>query len=202
MRRRLTPSFWRFSALSTAHVLFLTAPLLTNSQTSADRIHRVETQFPPVTVGHNRPPLTTDLQQLMKMYKVPAVSIAVIDNFKIDWAKGYGVTDAGGTNPVATATLFQAASISKPVTSAAALSLVEQGKLPLNEDVNRKLVSWKVPENEFTKNEKVTLRRLLNHSSGANIESGFNGYVLNWAWNPHWANSGHGNKRHSSTHTV
>lgn len=142
-------------------------------------MHRVETQFPPIVLGHNRPPLETDLGQLMKLYKVPAVSVAVIDNFKIDWANGYGVTDAGGTNPVTTRTLFQAASISKPVVAAAALHLVQEGKLSLDDDVNRKLVSWKVPESEFTKQQKVTLRRLLSHSSGANIESGFGGYDVN-----------------------
>ena len=112
----------------------------------------------------------------MKPYKVPALSVAVIDNFKIDWAKGYGVTDAGGTNPVTTRTLFQAGSISKPVASAAALRLVQEGKLSLDDDVNRRLLSWKVPDSEFTKQQKVTLRRLLSHSSGANIESGFGGY--------------------------
>jgi CubicO group peptidase (beta-lactamase class C family) len=112
----------------------------------------------------------------MKLYKVPALSVAVIDNFKIDWAKGYGVTDAGGTNPVTTRTLFQAGSISKPVASAAALRLVQEGKLSLDDDVNRRLLSWKVPDSEFTKQQKVTLHRLLSHSSGANIESGFGGY--------------------------
>jgi len=114
----------------------------------------------------------------MTMYKVPAISIAVIDNFKIEWTKVYGFTDAGGKNAVTTTTLFQAGSISKPVTSTAALYLVERGKLSLDQDVNRTLVSWKVPESKFTKDEKVTLRRLLNHSSGADIESGFNGYDI------------------------
>ena len=78
--------------------------------------------------------------------------------------------------PVTTRTLFQAGSISKPVAAMAALHLVEQGKLTLDEDVNRKLIDWKIPENEFTKNQKVTLRRLLSHSAGANIEGGFTGY--------------------------
>jgi CubicO group peptidase (beta-lactamase class C family) len=152
---------------------------LTNTQASTAHMHRVETEFPPVDLGHNQPPLLTDLQQLMRMYKIPALSVAIIDNFKIDWAKGYGVTEAGGAKPVTTATLFQAASISKPVTSAAALYVVERDRLSLDEDVNRRLVSWKVPKSEFTINEKVTLRRLLNHTSGANIEGGFNGYDIN-----------------------
>lgn len=76
--------------------------------------------------------------------------MAVIDNYKIVWAKGFGVTEPGGHAPVAIRTLFQAGSISKPVAGAGALWLVERGKLSLDEDVNQKLKTWKVPENEFT----------------------------------------------------
>jgi CubicO group peptidase (beta-lactamase class C family) len=113
----------------------------------------------------------------MEIYKVPGLSIAVVDNFKIVWAKGYGVTEAGGNLPVTNATLFQAGSISKPVAATGTLYLVEHGKLSLDEDVNRKLVSWKVPENEFTKEQKVTLRRLLSHSAGLTVH-GFPGYAV------------------------
>jgi len=57
----------------------------------------------------------------------------VVDNFKVAWAKGYGVTEAGGNNPVTVHTLFQAGSISKPVAATGTLSLVEQGRLSLDE---------------------------------------------------------------------
>ena len=72
----------------------------------------------------------------------------------------------GRTNPFTENSLFHAGSIAKPVPAAAALALVERGLLALDEDVNIKLASWQVPENEFTIEEKVTLRRLLSHSSG------------------------------------
>ena len=75
-----------------------------------------------------------------------------------------------------TATLFQAGSISKPVSALGALRLVEQGKLALDEDVNTRLVTWKVPENEFTKEKKVTLRGLLSHTAGLTVH-GFPGYA-------------------------
>jgi len=68
----------------------------------------------------------------MQTYKVPGLSTAVIDNFKIAWAKGYGVTEADAHNPVTIHTLFQAGSISKPVAATGTLSLVQQGKLPLD----------------------------------------------------------------------
>jgi CubicO group peptidase (beta-lactamase class C family) len=112
----------------------------------------------------------------MDALHIPGLSVAVIDNYKIVWAKGYGFTDPEGTKPVTTKTLFQAGSISKPVAAAGALWLVEHGKLSLDENVNDKLKTWKVPENEFTKTQKVTLRRLMSHSAGLTVH-GFPGYA-------------------------
>ena len=102
----------------------------------------------------------------MQKRRIPGLSLAIIQDGKIVKAKGYGVTEKGGDSPVTTSTLFQAGSISKPVAALGALRLVEQGKLALDEDVNARLVTWKVPENEFTKEKKVTLRGLLSHTAG------------------------------------
>ena len=110
----------------------------------------------------------------MKAYNVPGLSVAVIDNYRIVWAKGFGTIGPGSSAPMKTSTLFQAGSISKPVAAAGALVLVEAGKLSLDEDVNRKLKTWKIPENEFTKTEKVTLRRLMSHTGGLTVH-GFPG---------------------------
>ncbi len=139
-------------------------------------IRRVETGFPPIFFARGHAPLTFDLQTLMKLYRVPGVSIAIIDQFKIDWTKTYGAVENGKNTPITGNTVFQAGSISKPVAAAAALSLVQQGKLTLDEDVNKTLATWKVPENEFTQKEKVTLRRLLTHSAGLTVH-GFPGYA-------------------------
>jgi CubicO group peptidase (beta-lactamase class C family) len=111
----------------------------------------------------------------MKAHAIPGVSIAIIDDGRICKAQGYGNVDATGGAPVTIDTLFQAGSISKPVTALGALRLVEQGKLRLDDDINRKLHQWRVPENEFTKKEKVTLRRILSHGAGLTVH-GFPGY--------------------------
>ncbi|MBE1160901.1 serine hydrolase [Dyella acidiphila] len=123
-----------------------------------------------------KPPLTFTLGDLMRIYKVPGVSIAYVENNQLAWAKGYGITAPGSTAPVTTGTLFQAASISKPVTAAGGLWLVEHGKLNLDSDVNQTLKSWKVPENTYTAKAKVTLRGLMSHNAGLNVH-GFAGYA-------------------------
>ena len=144
-----------------------------------DRIQRVENGLLPglVLKGQSAP---MKLTERLAHYKVPGVSVAVINNGKLEWAKGYGVIEAGSTKPVTTETRFQAASISKPVAAMAALALVQQGKLSLDENVNGKLKSWQVPDNEFTKDEKVTLRRLVSHSAGLTVH-GFRGYAADEA---------------------
>src|SRR5689334_24932364 len=91
----------------------------------AERIQRVENGLPPLSLSRNESPLQLTLQKLMELYKVPGLSIAVIDNFKIAWAKSYGVTEAGTSNPVTIETMFQAGSVSKPVAAIGALFLTE-----------------------------------------------------------------------------
>jgi CubicO group peptidase (beta-lactamase class C family) len=114
------------------------------------------------------------LRERMLAYHVPALSVAVIRAGRIDWARAYGVAQAGGDDAVTVHTLFQAASISKPVTAMGALRLVQQGKLALDEDVNVRLTSWKVPPGPTTTPaamERVTLLRLLSHSAGTNMHA-------------------------------
>jgi len=107
---------------------------------------------------------------------IPGVSIAVVQGGAIVKAKGYGVKDLGNRDPVTSATLFLAGSVSKPVSAMGALALVETGKMSLDADINTELKTWHLPENEFTKSNKVTLRRLLSHSGGATVH-GFPGYA-------------------------
>jgi len=110
------------------------------------------------------------LDERIRHYKVPGVSIAVIDDFKVVRTEVAGTLRAGGDQPIDAETLFHAGSVAKPVSTAAVLKLVEQGELDLDANVNDRLVSWKIPDNEYTQREKVTLRRLLSHSGG--IEDG------------------------------
>ena len=119
-------------------------------------------------------PLT--LEQLMQRFRVPGVSIAVIKDYRIHWARGYGVADVATGRKVDTETLFQAASISKPVTAMAFLTAVRDEKASLDADVNTLLRSWKVPRTAATTDAPVTPRALFSHTSGSDDGFGFPGY--------------------------
>lgn len=109
----------------------------------------------------------------MKYYKVPGVSIAVIKDYKIDWAKGYGLADTIKNIPVTTKTMFSAGSISKLLLAVTALKMVEQGQIELEKPINNYLNSWKIAENDFTVKKPITLRMLLSHSAGTSQNSYF-----------------------------
>jgi CubicO group peptidase (beta-lactamase class C family) len=106
------------------------------------------------------------LAQRMDHYKVPAVSMVIIDDYELDWAKSYGVLKVGSDRAIANDTYFQAASTSKLVTTSIVLHFVERGLFGLDEDVNDYLKSWKIPESDFTRERKVTLRLLITHQAG------------------------------------
>lgn len=141
----------------------------------AERQRAVETGLLPAVVLEGRDVPTYSLQQRMTHYGIPGVSLAVINDGIVEWADGYGVLRSGTTDSVTVSTLFQAASISKPIAALAALRLVDDGRLELDQDVNKYLRSWRVPENEYTAVRPVTLRHLLSHSAGVTV-SGFPGY--------------------------
>jgi CubicO group peptidase (beta-lactamase class C family) len=109
------------------------------------------------------------LAELMESNRIPAVSIAVMEGGRVAWAKAWGVLKAGGTASADTETLFQAASMSKVVTAFLVLQQVENGFLDLDRDVNTWLQAWKVPENELTRQQPVTLRRILCHNAGLTV---------------------------------
>ncbi len=148
----------------------------THSAARDRRIERIEKGLAPIDLGKGQTK-QLDLSGLMKLMNAPAVSVAVIDGYQIAWAKAYGTTELGGHEPITTKTLFQAGSISKPVAATGMLALVQAGKLSLDQDVNVKLKTWNVPENEFTKEQKVTLRRLASHTAGLTVH-GFPGYDI------------------------
>jgi CubicO group peptidase (beta-lactamase class C family) len=119
--------------------------------------------------------ISRSVLEIMKKHEVPGVSIAVFREFEIEWTRGYGVASADAKTPVEPLTLFQAASISKPVAAVAAMRLVEAERLSLDRNVNDYLATWKLPDNELTHAKAVTLRQILSHTAGLTVH-GFKGY--------------------------
>lgn len=112
------------------------------------------------------------LSERMQFYNVPGVCVAVINNYQIEWVKAYGVVKVGSDRLVNRETLFEAASTTKLLASVIVLRLIEEGRLDPDKDVNEYLKSWKIEENKFTEERKVTLRLLLTHRSGLNRPDG------------------------------
>lgn len=132
------------------------------SETAIDRIERnlLPNQY---LLGHVVP---KSIPQVMLEDNIPGVSIAFVDQGKIKWEKSYGYADLQMLTKVTPETVFTGASLSKPIAAVAALQLVDKGLVSLDEDVNNKLKSWKVPDNSFTETKKVTLRHLIGHTAG------------------------------------
>lgn len=166
------------SALAIAAICMLLVSCTTKSDPDIASIETIENNLLPSLIVEGEAVEGMNIYDRMEHYQIPGVSIAFLNDGKIEWAKGYGYTSTDRRDAVDEFTLFQAASISKPVAALAALKLVEEGKIGLDENVNQYLVDWQVEENEYTEKEKVTLRRLLSHSAGLTVH-GFGGYAFN-----------------------
>ncbi len=116
------------------------------------------------------------LTELMEEWGVPGMSIAVIRDFEIHWAAGYGIADVETGQPVDTETVFQAASISKPVAAMGTLKAVQDGLFSLDDDVNSILTSWRLDGEGMTERRPVTPLGLTSHTSGLGDAFGFPGY--------------------------
>lgn len=155
--------------ITLAMTLGLSCSAMGNMPASEAKVRMVETSLLPIAATTIGVPASID--DRMRAYGVPGISIAIIDNGEIAWAKGYGVADSSSRRPVTPLTLFQAASISKPLSAMGALVLVQKGVISLDDEVNSVLKSWTVPANDLMRASPVTLRMLLNHTSGA-VHSG------------------------------
>ena len=111
-------------------------------------------------------PLQQGIETLRKEHDIPGASIAVIENGRIAWARGFGLADLASGRPVTADTLFQAQSITKTLTALATVKLLAAEEIALDEPVNRYLTGWTIPENDFTKKVPVSFRMLLNHTGG------------------------------------
>ncbi len=141
-----------------------------------DKIKQVENNLYPLLQIEDSVYRPFTIEQRLKELGINGVSIAVINNYKLDWAKGYGMADIKTNKQVTPATLFLAGSISKSVNALGVLKLTDKKKIDLEKNINDYLKSWKFPEDSFTKNKKITVANLLSHSAGLSVH-GFPGYT-------------------------
>ncbi len=140
------------------------------------RIERVIQNLLPLTAFEGKLGTPKPLSERLEQCHTPGASIAVINNFEIEWARGFGLIETGTTFEIKPTTLFQAGSISKPIFALAVMRLVQSGRLDLDEDVNNYLTSWQVPTSGDWQ-PRITLRQLLSHSAGLTVD-GFRGYQV------------------------
>lgn len=165
----------KFPALSFALALAMSVKLNAGAQSAdaQEKIKMVEKNLVESVRIQGEGPWT--IAERMTFYKVNAVSMAVIHDYKIEWAKAYGWADSALKIPVSTNTLFQAASISKSLNAVGVLKLVQDQKIDLYSDINNYLATWKFPYDSLAKGNKITVANLLSHTGGLTVH-GFGGY--------------------------
>lgn len=117
-----------------------------------------------------------NIEERMHYYNIPSISIAVINNGKIAWAKAYGLADVTDNRKADLRTLYQAASISKSINALCIIKLAQDGKLDLDKDIRTYLKTWTFPDNDLSKGKTITLKNLLSHTAGLST-GGFRGYL-------------------------
>ena len=140
----------------------------------SSRIAHITNQLRPTTAFNGAFDPPRSLQERMAYFHTPGVSIAVIKDFKLEWAQGFGLRNVRTARIVTIKTLFQAASISKPIFALAVMRLVQDGQLNLDDDIQNTLSSWRIPANNGWQ-PKVTWRQILSHTAGL-TGHGFPGY--------------------------
>ncbi|RYE21469.1 MAG: class A beta-lactamase-related serine hydrolase, partial [Sphingobacteriales bacterium] len=163
-----------FSRLYITTLLVLcAATVFAQSPQTLAKIKQVEENLTGNTILEGEKPAT--IAQQLKKYNIPGLSIAVIENYQLAWAKGYGTANDSLKLPVTAQTLFQAASISKSLNGVGVLKLAQDKKVDLYADINTYLKSWKFPYDSLSKGKKISLANLLSHTAGLTVH-GFGGY--------------------------
>lgn len=149
---------------------------ITNEPYSEEKevfIQKVETNLHPYSKDSTE--IARSIIDLMEFYKVAAVSIAVINNYRLDWAKAYGWADKESQIRATPQTLFQAASVSKSLNALGILNWAENNDVNLNADVKEYLKNWKFTDRKKANGKKISLASLLSHTAGLSV-NGFDGY--------------------------
>ncbi|MEC0128751.1 serine hydrolase domain-containing protein [Paenibacillus pabuli] len=125
-------------------------------------------------VGDFKLHLDRKMPQLQQKYGVAGVAVGIVQDGKPAYILHYGYADQSRKIALNEDTLFQAGSISKSLTAWGILHLVEEGKLSLDDPVDKFLTRWHLPDGVYSQKE-VTIRRLLSHTAGLSAHRGYLG---------------------------
>jgi len=153
--------------------LLLVIQLTIYAQTDKEKIVLVEKSLVGTIQLEGETPYT--IAERLAHYKIPGLSIAVIQHHQLKWAKAYGYANDSLKTPLTTQTLFQAASVSKSLNGVGVLKLAQQKKLDLYKDINTYLTSWQFPYDSLSKGKKINTANLLSHTASLTVH-GFEGY--------------------------
>lgn len=106
----------------------------------------------------------------LQRHHVPGAAVALVEEGKVVWARGFGIADEAEGRTMNSDTMFNTSSLSKPVTALGVMRLAEQGKLDLDAPVSRYLKRWRLPAGDFDA-DAVTARRILSHTAGLSMPS-------------------------------
>ena len=132
----------------------------------------VQNMLPSVVFANES--LAEPIATRMRWHKVPALSVAAIHKGKLDWTEAWGELKIGGA-AAGCGSLFQAGSLSKPVTVLAALRMKQQGLIDFDQNIETYLKSYHLPAGRQTDAQPVTLRNLFTHTAGI-TPGGYAGY--------------------------
>lgn len=133
------------------------AIIITNNSTEGCTI-----EFQLITKGGK----TAALAERMAHFKVPGVSIALMDQGRLEWPLAWGLADSGARTLLTENHMFYACSMAKFITGMTAAALAQAGRVDLDQDVNQLLAGWRLQENDLVAEKQVTLRLLLSHQAG------------------------------------
>jgi len=148
---------------------------LRHSLDTKQSIQRIENSLSEAVLIKGQALKTYSIEERLTHHNIPGLSVAVAYDGEVLWSKGYGMADVAESREMTPETMLLAGSISKPIAALRALQLHDEGRMKLDVNVNQYLTSWQVPDNEYTDVEKVTIRRILNHTAGLTVW-GFPGY--------------------------
>ncbi|HEX2695249.1 MAG TPA: serine hydrolase domain-containing protein, partial [Acidobacteriota bacterium] len=165
MRKPRSPGYWLVCGLA---AVLLSAGCETRASLTKSRLKKIENGLLRAVVIKGTKAERSSLGERMEFYKVPGVSVAVLDRHGVEWAKTYGYRDVHTYAPLTPDTLFQAGALGQPIAAAAVLFLIERGSLELDADAGKALRSWRppLPEAGTGGAPALTLRKLLAHASG------------------------------------